>query len=165
MSIRSILFIFASSIIYSFFFWVFKELAPKYDWIYIVGVPFLIALTAISGNLKDRIAEFDPTSKLFKAKSELEESKRNIADIQRDHQIEVSKLKENIALKDSLIHNIKSGINNNLIEHGETPEFFAYAKRLASQINSDIEANTLAPELTKKTQKYFEMASTQPARK
>ncbi|WP_406821526.1 hypothetical protein ACJA3S_08775 [Pseudomonas sp. KnCO4] len=165
MSIRSILFIFASSVVYSFFFWVFKELSPKHDWIYAVGVPFLIALTAISGNLKDKISEKDPSSKLFKAKAEIEESKTKITDLENRHKTEISKLKDNLALKDSLIHNIKSGINNNLIEHGETAEFFAYAKKLASEINSDIEANTLAPELTPKTKKYFDMAATQPTRK
>jgi len=164
MSIRSTLFIFASTIVYAFFFWVLKELASKHEWTYAFGVPFLIALTAISGNLKDKISESDPTSKLYKAKADVEAAKTKISELERIHKSEIAELRENLAIKDSLIHNIKRGINNNLIEHGESAAFFAYAKKLATEINSDIEANTIAPAFTTKTKKYFDLAATHPIR-
>lgn len=179
MSIINIIFACVASIIYFLVSGVFKEQAKTAEWAFGIGVPCLIAVTLLLNYFKDKISEKDPSSKLYKATSELnilkktrdaeiknlkksnenatKDSKNKYEKEIADLKIEITYLNGKLSVKDTIIHEIRNGITNGLIKHGESEIFFQYVKDLATNINSDQDMNTLAPVSTKDTIKYIEM--------
>lgn len=179
MSIINIIFAGLSSIIYFLISGVFKDLAKTEEWAFGIAVPCLIVVTLLFNYIKDKISEKDPYSKLHKATSELSAFKTtrdaDIKDLTKSNEIalkelrkkyerhildlenDISHLNGRLSVKDTIIHEIRNGITNGLIKHGESEIFFQYVKDLATKINSDHDMNTLAPVTTKDTMKYIEM--------
>lgn len=179
MSILSIIFALISSLISFGIVYYFKELSKTHDWAFNVGAACLVAATLLMNYIRDKISEKDPASKLHKATSEIKALKENhtnetaktelkhnneINQTTIKHEAELEQYKKEIALlqgklsiKDTIIHQIRSGITSKLIEHGRNDEFFDFVKNLADKMNSDFDMNTLAPVVTPETKKYIDM--------
>ncbi|WP_342653504.1 hypothetical protein [Pseudomonas sp. F3-2] len=179
MGVVNIIFVCASSILYYWIVSYFKELSLTKEWAYNVAVPCLVATTFLINYIKDKISERDPSSKLCKATNELASLKASYdSDIkkieknneesrkafEKRHEKEIKALTADIthltgklSVKDTIIHGIRNGITTGLIKHGETPALLQYVKDLATNINSDLDVNTLAPVFNDETKKYIEM--------
>jgi len=164
MSIISIIYALLSSVISYCIFSYFKDLSKTQEWAINIGVPCIIAATLILNHLKDKISEKDPSSKLHKVTTELENLKKSHEKEVHDLKEKINILDQNISLKDTMILGIKNGITVNMAVHGQGQEFFDYIKNFVVEISADLEINTLTPKSTPQSRKWIAMASTKPSK-
>lgn len=157
MNTLGIFFTCGSSIAYFFISFAFKDLMVEKVWAFSVVIPVLIALTAIINLAKDWIAERDSSSKLYKLKKEISDSKVAHSQELEKYKNELAGLQGKIKLKDSIIHAIKSGLTNSVITHVGNDKIAEYVKALATKMNVDLEVNTIAPEPNSDTMRYMNL--------